>query len=67
MNRSHRFRISESIMIDEIPLYYNIYFEPIPKLKIESLNFKFQMTNRVSDHENNFETLINVRTILKKK
>ncbi|MHB8100677.1 MAG: hypothetical protein ACYDEF_00475, partial [Methanosarcina sp.] len=35
--------------------------EPILKLKNAFLNFKFQMTDRVSDHENGSKTLIDVK------
>ena len=36
--------------------------ELIPKLNIASLNFKFLMINRVSDRENGYETLFDVKT-----
>jgi hypothetical protein len=32
-----------------------LYYEPIPKLKIDSLNPVFRIINQVSDHENNPE------------
>jgi hypothetical protein len=35
--------------------------EQIPKLKIVSPNFKFRMTNQVSDYETGSETLIGVK------
>ena len=38
----------------------NLY-EQIPKLKIVSPNFKFRITNQVSDYENDSGTLIDVK------
>jgi hypothetical protein len=49
------------------PNNHEIYFltrinvEEIPKLKIESPNFKFRMINQVLDYENGSETLLKVK------
>ncbi len=43
-------------------LFQFLLLELIPKLNIASLNFKFLMINRVSDHENGYETLFDVKT-----
>ncbi len=40
----------------------NLRVQLILKLNIASLNFKFLMINRVSDHENGYETLFDVKT-----
>ena len=42
--------------------FQSLNIELIPKLNIASLNFKFLMINRVSDHGNGYETLFYVKT-----